>query len=241
MENELKVLESAYSKAKIVGRVGRVLTVVGVVFTVKDVADATQRSVDKGSFKPLAAETVRQIGGWGGAVAGGKIGFLVGAAFGIETGPGAVVTGAIGAIIFGAIGYFAADKLAGWIEDDAAIELRKDVRLTDNFAEKGITLTVSQNETQYIFCRRALMQAAFRAGLLTDIRQREFADKFYSLAASNEKASSFQASWEGKDPSPNDGRNIKPTEFNQYRGRQLTYYLNKQEIDELIKLILRGY
>lgn len=241
LEAELKTLENGYSKAKIVGRVGRVLTVVGVIFTVKDVADATQRSVEKGSFKPLAAETVRQAGGWGGAVAGAKIGFWVGAAFGIETGPGAIITGAIGAVVFGAIGYFAADKLAGWIEDENAVELRRDVRATDSFVEKGITLTVEPNENQYLFARRALMQAAFRAGLLTDLRQREYADKFYSLRADAQKMADFQTRWTGRDPTPNDAKNVKPTEFNQYQGKQLTYFLNKQEVDELVKLMLRGY
>lgn len=240
---ELESLGKSYKKAKIFGRVGRVLTVVGVVFTAVDVADAAQKSYDKGSFKPLAAETVRQVGGWGGAMAGAKIGFWVGAAFGIETGPGAIVTGAVGAIVFGAIGYFAGDYLAGWIDppEETTTALRKDVRSTDNLAEKGITLIVGQNETQYMFCRRALMQAAFNAGLLTEFRQREYADKFYSLAVNAEKATNFQMTWVGKDPSPNDAKNIKSAEFNQHRGRQLTYYLNQQEIDELIKLILRGY
>lgn len=208
LESELITLEKAYSKAKIVGRVGRVLTVVGVVFTAVDVANAAQKSYNKGSYKPLAAETVRQVGGWGGAIAGAKIGFWVGALFGIETGPGAVVTGAIGAIVFGAIGYFAADHLAGWIDppEEMTTELRKDIRATDNFAEKGITVTVDQNETQYMFCRRALMQAAFKAGLSTEFRQREYADKFYSLAVNNEKATNFQMNWVGKDPSPNDAK-----------------------------------
>lgn len=239
LENELKILETAYSKAKIVGRVGRVLVVIGVILTAKDVADATQRSIAKASYRPLAAETVRQVGGWGGAIAGGKIGFWVGAAFGIETGPGAIITGAIGAIVFGAIGYFAADKLAGWIEDEDAIELRKDVRSTDNFAEKGITLTVAVNETQYLFARRALMQAAFQAGLLIELRQREFADKFYPLNGAN--STDFQLNWVSPDPSPSDSKNIKAPEFSVYYGKQFTYFLNKTEVDELIKLMLRGY
>lgn len=239
LETELKSLETAYSKAKIVGRVGRVLMVVGVILTVKDVADATQKSIDNNSYKPLAAETVRQVGGWGGAIAGGKIGFWVGAAFGIETGPGAIVTGAIGAVIFGAVGYFAADKLAGWIEDEDAVELRKDVRSTDSFVEKGITLTVMVNETQYLFARRALMQAAFQAGLATEFRQREFAEKFYPLSGAN--SANFQMNWVSPDPSPKDAKNIKAPEFSLYYGKQFTYFLNQTEIDELIKLILRGY
>jgi hypothetical protein len=111
----LAALEKAYGKAKILGRVGRVLMVVGIVITVKEVAQATQRSVQQKSFKPLGAEIIRQVGGWGGALAGAKIGFLVGAAFGIETGPGALITGALGAIVFGALGYFGADLIADQI------------------------------------------------------------------------------------------------------------------------------
>jgi hypothetical protein len=72
---------------------------VGVIFTAKDIADATQRSIHQKSYKPLAAESIRQVGGWGGAIAGGKAGFLIAAAFGIETGPGAIITGALGAVM----------------------------------------------------------------------------------------------------------------------------------------------
>ena len=92
---------------------------VGVIFTVADVATAAQKSYDKRSYKPIAAETVRQVGGWAGAVGGAKIGFLVGAALGVETGPGVFVTGAIGSIIFGAAGYFGANWVAGWIDEDS--------------------------------------------------------------------------------------------------------------------------
>ena len=126
LETELATIEKAYSRAKIFGRVGRVLTVVGVIFTVKDVADATQRSLDRGSIKPLEAEVIRQVGGWGGAIVGGKIGFAAGALFGIETGPGAIVTGAIGAVVFGALGYFCADLIADWMEKEAVMELHQD-------------------------------------------------------------------------------------------------------------------
>ena len=113
LEAELASLQRAYSKARIVGNVGRGLMVIGVIVTAVDLGNATQRSMQQHSFKPISAEVVRQVGGWGGAAAGGKIGFGVGALFGIETGPGALVTGAIGAIIFGAAGYFGAD----WIAD----------------------------------------------------------------------------------------------------------------------------
>ena len=112
LEAELKALESAFGKAKHVGRLGRALTVVGVIFTVKDVAEAAQRSIHQKSYKPLAAESIRQAGGWGGAIAGAKVGFATGALFGIETGPGAIVTGALGAIIVGGAAYYGCDWLA---------------------------------------------------------------------------------------------------------------------------------
>lgn len=112
LEGQLAQLEHSYGKARIVGRVGRVLTVVGVVMSVNDLAQASRQSVEQRSFKPIGAESVRQVGGWGAAIAGGKIGLMAGAAVGIETGPGAILTGAIGAVIFGTAGYFGADWLA---------------------------------------------------------------------------------------------------------------------------------
>jgi hypothetical protein len=115
LESGLDALRGSYEKARIVGRVGRVLTVVGVILTVKDIADAADRCVTERSLKPLSAEAVRQVGGWGGAAVGGKIGFGLGAVFGIETGPGAIVTGALGAIVFGALGYFGSDLIADQI------------------------------------------------------------------------------------------------------------------------------
>jgi LysM repeat protein len=113
LEAELGALSKSYSRARVVGNVGRGLMIVGVVFTAIDVGRAADQSIQQKSFKPIGAEAVRQVGGWGGAFAGGKIGFGVGALFGIETGPGAIVTGAVGAIIFGAAGYFGAD----WVAD----------------------------------------------------------------------------------------------------------------------------
>jgi hypothetical protein len=113
LQQELANLEKAYSRVRIVGRVGRVLTVIGVVVTIADLTQATRRSVNQNSFRPIGAELVRQAGGWGGAIAGLKIGFAAGALFGVETGPGLFATGAVGALIFGAAGYFGAD----WVAD----------------------------------------------------------------------------------------------------------------------------
>lgn len=113
LEQGLVELERAYSKARVFGRAGRVLFIIGLALTILDLGVATRHSVQQNSFKPLGAEVIRQVGGWGGAAAGAKIGFAIGAAFGIETGPGAIATGAVGAMIFGAAGYFGAD----WIAD----------------------------------------------------------------------------------------------------------------------------
>ncbi len=111
-------LDDAYRSARNMGRVGRVFVVAGLVVTAYDVGMAIDESVEKQSFKPIGAETIRQVGGWGGGAAGAKIGFLAGAAVGIETGPGAIITGAVGAIIFGAAGYYGADWVADFIDEN---------------------------------------------------------------------------------------------------------------------------
>ena len=118
LEAGLARLSTTYRAARIAGRVGRVFMVVGIVLTAVDMGFAVDRSVREQSFRPIAAETIRQVGGWGGAIAGAKLGAMAGAALGIETGPGAIVAGAVGAIIFGAAGYFGADWLADHISEN---------------------------------------------------------------------------------------------------------------------------
>jgi hypothetical protein len=87
--------------------------IVGFAMTAIDVTYATQRSIREGSVKPLAAETVRQVGGWAAAWAGVKLGAAGGALLGVETGPGAILTGAAGGLIGGVAGYYGFD----WIAD----------------------------------------------------------------------------------------------------------------------------
>ncbi|CZF87012.1 hypothetical protein [Grimontia marina] len=108
----------SYAFVKQVGKVGRVVQVFGFAFTAYDLSVATQESIKTESMKPISAEVVRQVGGWGAAVAGAKVGTVAGAAVGIETGPGAIVTGLIGGIIFGAAGYFGADWVADFIYEN---------------------------------------------------------------------------------------------------------------------------
>ena len=101
-----------------IAKVGRVVQVFGIAFTAYDLEQATEKSVATGSVKPISAEIIRQAGGWGGFVAGAKIGTVVGASVGIETGPGAVITGLVGGIIFGAAGYYGADWIADYIDEN---------------------------------------------------------------------------------------------------------------------------
>lgn len=92
----------------------RVVQVIGIVVSVYDLAKAGQQSLETHSSAPIAREGIRQVGGWGGALLGLKIGGTVGAAVGTETGPGAILTGAVGAMIFGTAGYLGADWVANW-------------------------------------------------------------------------------------------------------------------------------
>lgn len=114
----LQALDKTYRTARNVGRVGRAVTAFGLVVTAYDVTNAAGESIEQRSFRPITAEGVRQVGGWGAAVAGVKFGFVAGAALGIETGPGAILTGAIGSMIFGIGGYIGADRIADLIYEN---------------------------------------------------------------------------------------------------------------------------
>ena len=92
--------------------------VAGAVFTVGDMSYATNKSIQEGSVRPIAAESIRQAGGWGLGWAGMKVGCAAGALAGIETGPGAFVTCAIGGAIGGVAGYFGADWVADMIYEN---------------------------------------------------------------------------------------------------------------------------
>ncbi|GHT96934.1 hypothetical protein AGMMS49545_23360 [Betaproteobacteria bacterium] len=112
-EEGIRQLEKLKQSARNYGNLGRALSVVGVVFTTVDLVGASRQSIVQRSFRPIGAETIRQVGGWGGAISGAKIGGTIGALCGIETGPGAFVTGLVGALIFGLGGYVGAD----WVAD----------------------------------------------------------------------------------------------------------------------------
>ncbi|QJE02080.1 glycine zipper family protein [Massilia forsythiae] len=107
---------SSLKVAKVATGAGRVVQVLGIVLTAYDLEQASEKSFQAKSVKPISAEVIRQAGGWGAAAAGFKLGGVAGAALGIETGPGAVLTGLAGGIIFGAAGYFGADWVADHID-----------------------------------------------------------------------------------------------------------------------------
>ena len=117
-KSAVQTAEAAALELKTLGmmsRGARVLGVIGVVLTVYDLGSATAESVQTQSIKPISAEAIRQVGGWGGAWAGMQMGFMAGAAVGIETGPGALLTGLAGGLFFGAVGFWAGDKVADTI------------------------------------------------------------------------------------------------------------------------------
>ncbi|OMQ18215.1 hypothetical protein [Serratia oryzae] len=110
--------ENTLSLTQNIVKIGRVVKVVGIVFTAYDLEKATSKSIEVKSAKPITAEVIRQAGGWGGAVAGAKAGTVLGALCGVETGPGAVITGAIGGVIGGVAGYYGADWVADQIDEN---------------------------------------------------------------------------------------------------------------------------
>jgi RHS repeat-associated protein len=91
---------------------GRGLQIAGAGLAAYDMAKATTESVRTESVKPVAAETLRQVGSWGLAWAGAKAGAAAGAAVG---GPGAVLTGLGVALAMGTAGYLGADWIADFV------------------------------------------------------------------------------------------------------------------------------
>lgn len=90
--------------------------IVSFVVTALELTQATRTSMAAGSAAPIAAEGIRQVGGWAMAWGGMKLGGLAGAAVGIETGPGALVSGAAGALVGGFAGYMGFDWIADQID-----------------------------------------------------------------------------------------------------------------------------
>ncbi len=91
---------------------------IGFVMSAVDLGNAASKSAQKESIKPIAAEGLRQAGGWASAWAGMKLGAAAGAAVGLATGPGALIAGGAGAIVGGVGGYFAFDWIADHIDEN---------------------------------------------------------------------------------------------------------------------------
>lgn len=92
--------------------------VIGFAMTAIDMKHAADKSYAQNSAKPLAAETIRQAGGWAAAWAGMKLGAAGGALLGIETGPGALATGALGGVAGGIAGYYGFDWIADHLDEN---------------------------------------------------------------------------------------------------------------------------
>lgn len=87
--------------------------IVGFTLTAVNMTHAAKASITKNSVRPIAAESIRQVGGWSSAWAGIKLGAAGGAAVGITTGPGVLISAGLGSIGGGIAGFFAFD----WIAD----------------------------------------------------------------------------------------------------------------------------
>jgi Domain of unknown function (DUF4157) len=97
---------------------GRIFFVVGVVVDGYHLLQSADQSFERGTPRPLIAQTIRTIGSWAGGWAGAKAGCAAGAVAGIETGPGLVLTCMAGGIIGGFAGYFSADWIADMISEN---------------------------------------------------------------------------------------------------------------------------
>jgi LysM repeat protein len=104
--------------AKVLTRGMQFVQGIGILISAYDLGRAGYKSYEKETPRPIVAEAVRQVGGWGSAVLGLKIGAAAGAMFGIETGPGALLTAGLGGLFFGAAGYFGADWIADYIYEE---------------------------------------------------------------------------------------------------------------------------
>ncbi|UFP93151.1 hypothetical protein [Gloeobacter morelensis] len=97
---------------------GTAAGVLGAGMTAYDLYQAGQESIEEASVAPIAAEGVRQVGGWAGAWAGAQAGAGLGALAGVTTGPGAILTGLAGGVIGGIAGFAGADWIADQIHPD---------------------------------------------------------------------------------------------------------------------------
>ena len=96
----------------------RVLGVVSFCITVYDLEQAAEKSIEKESPKPIVAESIRQAGGWSGALITATAWGSYAAASTSISGPWAIVIGFAASLVGGFLGYFFSDKVADHIDEN---------------------------------------------------------------------------------------------------------------------------
>jgi hypothetical protein len=110
---------SEVKKLRVIKIGGRVFLVVGVLVDTVSLGMAAKESVDVGSAKPLAAQSVRVATSAGMAWGGAKAFGVMGAAYGTALGPvGIVGIGIAGALLGGFLGMVAGDYVADLIYEN---------------------------------------------------------------------------------------------------------------------------
>lgn len=94
------------------------VTGAAIILTFYDLEQATEKSFNENSIRPLAKETTRQAGGWAASLAAARVGALVGGMITIESGPFAGLGAAVGAVLFGAAGYYGAEWVTDYMYSD---------------------------------------------------------------------------------------------------------------------------
>lgn len=99
---------------------------------------------------------------------------------------------------------------------------------------KEVTLPIIAGETQYLFTRRALMVAAFNAGLNYS-EQLTFVNKFFPLGNAKSMLE-FRLDWRTNDPSNDNDSTVKQNEFTDFYGKEATMPLSPKQIREIERI-----
>lgn len=98
--------------------IGQGVAIYGLVSTTENMLIAGEKSINDGSVKPVVAQTVKETGGWGGAIADGTAAATYTAAATSLSGLLAFGFCLVAGISGGWIGYNAADFIADEIDED---------------------------------------------------------------------------------------------------------------------------
>jgi len=96
---------------------GRIFLVAAIIVDAGMLTSSAVKSYETGSYRPLAAQTVRTASSWAAAWAGAKAGVATGTMLGATTGPGIVICAIGGGIVGGLIGFMAGDWIGDKIEE----------------------------------------------------------------------------------------------------------------------------